>query len=163
MNVHSSQGREPLLCREYYFFSTENSRYFKLCSKIKGYSKKRKMHIITPPPYRPAKINFKSGTFCSFSFTLMSRWTKPVHVWNLLQSPFLETYFPWPLYRMYMKFLQKLCCLGWVKTDKRSTVKKTMLNSSKAFMSTKKMSTVFSPGFCLRESQGRFCWETGAL
>ena len=41
MDVLKSLGREPLLCREYFFLATQNSRYFKLSSKAKGHTKKK--------------------------------------------------------------------------------------------------------------------------
>ena len=44
VDVYKSQWRECLLCREYDFFATENSGYFKLSSKTKGQTKKGTMH-----------------------------------------------------------------------------------------------------------------------
>ena len=62
MDVHKSQWRKPLLCREYYFFATENSRYFKLCSKTKGCSKKTNnayLHLLQ------AQVDLRS-TLCNW-------------------------------------------------------------------------------------------------
>ena len=79
------------------------------------------------------KIHFKC-TFCGFSFTRMSKCrTRPRNLYKYKNS-FLKTYFSLIIeYGMYLKFLQKPCCLGWFKPSRalQSTVHKTRLNSWK--------------------------------
>ena len=81
-----------------------------------------------------AKINFKC-TFCGFSFTPMSKCRKLP--WNLYQYKnfVLKSHFSLIIeYGMYLKCLQKPCCLGWFKTSQPSPMLhrcRTRLNSSK--------------------------------
>ena len=66
VEVYKSQRKEPLLCREYYFLATENSRYFELSSKTNGQTKKETMH-----------------TFVSFNACECTHHTPSLWAWNL--------------------------------------------------------------------------------
>ena len=76
-------------------------------------------------------LNFEC-TFCGF----LSRRCKNVEnvLWNLCKYN--------RVFRMYLKFLQKPCFLGWFKTSRalRSAVKKTRLNFSKLQLHSEKLS-----------------------